>query len=152
MQIFGAMILAWMKYGFMPIFRISFRFLNCCWTNVASNVTSITKVKTLKIKTGGIKYHSLVFVKDALLIFTNHGHEHWKREFVMASVKCEGERSTARDGAQHFELRVLQVMAPNTLNYKYCKWWCQTLWITSTASDGAKHFELWILQVMVPNT
>ena len=38
-------------------------------------------------------YPSLV--KDALLYFTNCGHEHRRREIVLTSVKQEAERSEA---------------------------------------------------------
>lgn len=40
-------LITWIMYGLLPIFRISDMFLICCWTREASNATNMERVKTL---------------------------------------------------------------------------------------------------------
>lgn len=40
-------VITWIMYGLLPIFRISDMFLICCWTREASKATNMERVKTL---------------------------------------------------------------------------------------------------------
>ena len=56
--------------------------------------------------TGPTLWNSLVFVKDASLYFTNHGHEPRRRELAITSVKHEAERSGfVKDASLYFTNR-----------------------------------------------